>query len=29
MISNNAAIGGAAINTADYYWITTDIYPAA
>ena len=29
MISNNAAIGGAAINTADYYWVTTDIYPAA
>lgn len=29
MISRNSAIGGAAINTADYYWITTDIYPAA
>ena len=28
MISNNADIGGAAINTADYYWITTNIYPA-
>lgn len=29
MISRNSAVGGAAINTADYYWITTDIYPAA
>ncbi len=29
MISRNAAIGGAAIHTADYYWITTEIYPAA
>lgn len=29
MISRNSAIGGAAINTADYYWVTTDIYPAA
>ncbi len=29
MISNNATIGGAAIHTADYYWITTEIYPAA
>lgn len=29
MISNNSKVGGAAINTADYYWITTDIYPAA
>lgn len=28
MISRNDTIGGAAINTADYYWITTDIYPA-
>ncbi|MCI6732501.1 MAG: ABC transporter substrate-binding protein [Lachnospiraceae bacterium] len=28
MISNNADIGGAAINTADYYWVTTNIYPA-
>ena len=28
MISNNEKIGGAAINTADYYWVTTDIYPA-
>ncbi|MDO4490947.1 MAG: ABC transporter substrate-binding protein [Lachnospiraceae bacterium] len=28
MISNNAIVGGAAINTADYYWVTTDIYPA-
>ncbi len=29
MISRNATIGGAAIHTADYYWITTEIYPAA
>ena len=29
MISDNDKIGGAAINTADYYWVTTDIYPAA
>lgn len=29
MISRNSAVGGAAINTADYYWVTTDIYPAA
>ena len=29
MISRNDTIGGAAINTADYYWLTTDIYPAA
>jgi len=29
MISRNSAIGGAAINTADYYWVTTNIYPAA
>jgi len=28
-ISNNASVGGAAINTIDYYWVTTDIYPAA
>ena len=28
MISKNATIGGAAIHTADYYWITTEIYPA-
>ena len=27
MISRNATVGGAAINTADYYWITTDMYP--
>ena len=29
MISRNETIGGAAIHTADYYWITTEIYPAA
>ena len=29
MISRNATVGGAAIHTADYYWITTEIYPAA
>lgn len=29
MISKNATVGGAAINTADYYWITTDIYPVS
>lgn len=29
MISRNATIGGAAIHTADYYWVTTEIYPAA
>ena len=29
MISRNETIGGAAIPTADYYWLTTDIYPAA
>lgn len=29
MISKNETIGGAAIHTADYYWITTEIYPAA
>ena len=29
MISRNATIGGAAIHTADYYWLTTEIYPAA
>ena len=29
MISRNETIGGAAISTADYYWLTTDIYPAA
>lgn len=29
MISRNETVGGAAINTADYYWVTTDIYPAA
>ncbi len=29
MISKNATVGGAAIHTADYYWITTEIYPAA
>ena len=29
MISRNSAVGGAAINTADYYWVTTNIYPAA
>ena len=28
MIAKNATIGGAAIHTADYYWITTEIYPA-
>ncbi len=28
MISRNSTIGGAAIHTADYYWITTEIYPA-
>lgn len=29
MISKNETIGGAAIHTADYYWITTEIYPAS
>lgn len=29
MISRNATVGGAAINTADYYWITTDMYPVS
>lgn len=29
MISRNSTVGGAAIHTADYYWITTEIYPAA
>lgn len=29
MISRNATIGGAAIHTADYYWLTNEIYPAA
>ena len=29
MISRNSTIGGAAIHTADYYWLTTEIYPAA
>ncbi len=29
MISRNETVGGAAIHTADYYWITTEIYPAA
>ena len=29
IISKNETIGGAAIHTADYYWITTEIYPAA
>ena len=28
MIAKNATIGGAAIHTADYYWVTTEIYPA-
>lgn len=28
MISRNATVGGAAIHTADYYWLTTEIYPA-
>ncbi len=28
MISRNETIGGAAIHTADYYWVTTEIYPA-
>ena len=27
MISRNETIGGAAIHTADYYWVTTEIYP--
>lgn len=29
MISRNATVGGAAIHTADYYWLTDEIYPAA
>lgn len=29
MISKNETVGGAAIHTADYYWITTEIYPAS
>ena len=29
MISRNETIGGAAIHTADYYWLTTEIYPAS
>ena len=29
MISKNATVGGAAIHTADYYWITTEIYPVS
>lgn len=29
MISKNETIGGAAIHTADYYWVTTEIYPAS
>lgn len=29
MISRNATVGGAAIHTADYYWITTDMYPVS
>lgn len=29
MISKNETIGGAAIHTADYYWLTTEIYPAS
>ncbi len=29
MISKNSTVGGAAIHTADYYWITTEIYPVA
>ncbi len=29
MISRNETVGGAAIHTADYYWITTEIYPAS
>ncbi len=29
MISRNSTIGGAAIHTADYYWLTTEIYPVA
>ena len=29
MISRNATIGGAAIHTADYYWVTTEIDPAS
>ena len=29
MISRNATVGGAAIHTADYYWITTEIYPVS
>lgn len=28
MIAKNATIGGAAIHTADYYWLTTEISPA-
>lgn len=29
MVSRNETVGGAAISTADYYWITTDVYPVA
>lgn len=29
MISKNETVGGAAIHTADYYWITNEIYPAS
>lgn len=29
MISRNETVAGAAIHTADYYWITNEIYPAS
>lgn len=29
MISRNSTVGGAAIHTADYYWVTTEMYPVA